>query len=151
MSELRVELPKEGPFLATALFCQKFIRAQDGSASIIHIVDRVDLPNVEKEALPPNAILYVQPQKVTAVIIFRRGSFRGKKRLYIQGKNVDGTLGPLMAHEADFSVEGESLAFDVAVNVANLAAGRYYFDISLDEVFYSSIGLTIRRVDTELL
>lgn len=66
-----------GPYLASAFFCERVLREQDGVLSIIRIVDRWNVtgptPNIEQP-------LIVQ---TTLVVLIKSGIFRGPAQLRI--------------------------------------------------------------------
>lgn len=65
-----------GPYLASAFFCEKVLREQDGVLSIVRIVDRWNIQGPTQEMVPTVIQAFL-------VILFKSGTYRGQAQLTI--------------------------------------------------------------------
>ena len=82
---------QDGPYLATAVLCEKVIQEEDKVFTIVRIIDQVtfQLPEgiLSKAAFNLGAGLF----QASAFIMFKSGSARGKRTLTVRALSPDGS------------------------------------------------------------
>jgi hypothetical protein len=126
-----------GPYLSSALLCEKSLQETDGVISLIRIVDRWTVSG-PTEDMPQTAI------QATMVLMFKSGFHRGAGRLTITPITPRDVRLPAMEIPVHF--EGDE---DRGVNVVIPMAfpvqepGVYWFAIALDGQNVSHIALRV--------
>lgn len=144
-----IEAESTGPYLATAVLCEKVLREADGVMSLIRIVDRITASTSGSDPTPLPAWLI--PVNLTLVVAFKPGTALGKEHVVIQIERPDG----IRSHLADLPVlfEGEDRGAQavVALNALPLhQEGLYWFHIRLGDrlITKASLRLTIMHQQT---
>src|SRR4051794_33369007 len=117
---------ERGPHLQAAVFCDMTIVGQDGTLSIIRIVDQITQTTTGPE--PPQTMpAFVLATKM--VIILKADEARGRYSLKIRPEAPDGRQLPAMeqALQLDGGHRGVNLLVDVHLAVD--LEGVYWFDI----------------------
>jgi hypothetical protein len=133
---------QEGPFLGMAVLCERVLTEQDGTLSLIRVVDRVTrlVPTGPgATAIPPP-----QPIPLQLVLSFRSGAARGSHQIAVQVETPSGLRLP----ENSFSIllEGEDRGANVILNLQTLTLdqeGVYWFDILLAGNLITRVPLRI--------
>jgi hypothetical protein len=129
-----------GPFLQTAVFCEKVLAEKDGVLSAIRIIDQFTL-STSIEGAPSQ-----MPEiNITASILisFKSGDVKGKWELKVKpvspgGKELPGFNGPLM-------FEGGHRGANVVIQYVLSAKeeGTYWFDVMLNDKSITKMPLKI--------
>jgi len=135
----RKKLPPGGPFLATAVLCEKVLHERDNVVSLIRLIDRItvtagaDAP----EDLPP------VPVNLVAFISFKAGMLRGKFSVTVRTHPPSGTALPETTIPALF--EGEERGVNLQVGVAGTfnEEGLYWIEILVEGQTMTRIPLRI--------
>ena len=80
-----------GPFLASALFCERVLQEKDGVLSVIRIIDRFTHTAAGPDApdkMPPFKI------QISILIAFKSGDFKGKREVKIKPNTPSGKTLP---------------------------------------------------------
>jgi len=126
-----------GPYLQTALLCEKALQETDGVISLIRVVDRWTVSG-PTEDMPHTAI------QATMVLMFKSGIHRGPGRLTITPRTPSDARLPAM--ELPVLFEGDE---DRGINVVIPMAfpvqesGVYWFAVALDGQVVSHIPLRV--------
>jgi hypothetical protein len=126
-----------GPYLSSALLCEKALQETDGVVSVIRIVDRWTVSGPTEE-MPQTAI------QTTMVLMFKSGFHRGPGRLTVTP--ISPRDARLLAMEIPVHFEGDE---DRGVNVVIPMAfpvqepGVYWFEVALDGQIVSHIPLRV--------
>jgi hypothetical protein len=118
-----------GPYLKSAVFCEKVLREADNVISLIRIVDRVTLT-----ATGPSApdTMPKTPYNITAVIALTSGQSRGRHEIKIEPEEPSGLRKPPFL--ATVQMEGEDRSANVIVNMHFTfeMEGLYWFHVYFD-------------------
>jgi hypothetical protein len=129
----------DGPFLQTAVFCEKALQEKDGVVSAIRIIDRFIISAGEDapELMPPMTVGMV------ALIIFKSGDASGKHELKIKPISPSGK--ELAAFMFPFILAGGEHSANIVINYTINAeeAGLYWFDIMLGDKFITKMSMNI--------
>lgn len=135
-----------GPFLAAALFCDQTIRGQDGTTSVIRIIDQISME------LPGDAPRDVPSKKkplmaeVASVLAFRTGYSSGdsrKVRLVLESPSGEQLTD--LEKEVSFSKSpsgGATFRFNMQIPVVE--SGVYWVRVSLDGNPIAHMPLTVK-------
>ncbi len=113
-----------GPFLATAVFCEKANRDRDGSLTLTRIVDGIILPAAVRQT-PPTII------ELTLVVIFRSGQFRGSGEIALQQTSPSGAVAPPVLFPTFFQGENHGAGVIARVGLTIQEEGLHWFQVSL--------------------
>ena len=95
---------EKGPYLLTALLCEKVLLEADQAKSAIRIVDEVK-PQALKGKLPKKMKFVVA--RLDLLIRFKSGSARGKYLIEVRGESPTGKETPMITHTHDFEGPGD--------------------------------------------
>ena len=130
-----------GPWLQTAVFCERILEEKDGVVSLMRIVDRLvvtasgpDAP----ERMPPGGAFQVRGL-LSFKAGFARGSFEVKLSVITPSnrKLEDVTLSMFLEGED----RGVNLPFNM--NLQNVEEGLYWFDVRVGERLVTRMPLRI--------
>lgn len=133
-------LSEQGPYLKTAVLCERVLREADGVPSLIRIVDRIihtrsgpDAP-IEMPPLSHNLIAFVS---VTS------GQARGSYEIRIELEEPSGLRKPPMISTVLF--EGEDKGVNLVLNMAATFEyqGLYWFNVYLDDKLLTKMPLRV--------
>lgn len=129
-----------GPYVSTAVLCERMLEEKDGVVTLVRIIDRLIVTAQGPEApatLPPTLV------SVVAVIWLRSGTALGRHVLKLRPEKPSGTQ--LEATELSVHFEGEERGARTLGNIALTAdeEGLYWFDVLLDDVLLTRIPLRI--------
>ena len=129
-----------GPYLVAALLCEKILQEQDGTISIIRIVDRLA---ITVSALSSPETMPLTPINLQALISLKSGSAKGRETLIVKAETPSG----LKLFEQLFPVlfEGDDRGMNIVITLNIIAEqeGVYWFEITLDNQFLTRIPLRI--------
>jgi hypothetical protein len=123
-------VPKPGPHLGMAVFCEKVLQEKDGVLTIVRVVDRIivtasglDVPS----EIPPGQV------NVTLAVVLKSGDARGRHSLRVRpelpsGEQLPRTEMPVLFEGED---RGINAIFQIALPIKQ--EGLYWFDVVLDE------------------
>jgi hypothetical protein len=126
-----------GPYLKTALFCEKVLREADGVASLIRIIDRVTITAAGPDA--PQTMPKT-PYNMTAVISVTSGQSRGRHEIRIEPEEPSG-LKKAPPFVATVQMEGEDRGANIVLNMTFTfeMEGLYWFHIYFDDTLLTKI------------
>jgi hypothetical protein len=129
-----------GPFLQTAVFCEKVLQEKDGVLSAIRIVDQFTVSSSVEgtpELMPSINIA------ASLLITFKSGDIKGKWELKVKpvtpsGQELPGFIGPVM-------FEGGHRGANVIIQYVLPAKeeGTYWFDVMLNDKLITKMPLKI--------
>ena len=132
---------QNGPFLQTAIICEKVLIEQDGVKSAIRIYDRH-----LRTAMGPSPSSEMEPHdmELTLLLRFKSGSARGTYPLEIRLEKPSGESVMLGSQTVMFEGEDDRGA-DVVANLSMRVefTGLYWFDIYLDNIRVTRVPLRI--------
>ena len=134
-----------GPYLNSAVLCERVLQEQDGTASLIRIVDRIIV-----FASGPDEAIAPQPVGLFAFLNFRSGKARGSHYVVIQQERPSGVRQPETKLSVLFEGEDRGVNLIVSLNVVADEEGLHWFDIGLDEMFVTRVPLRVVHQRTTL-
>lgn len=114
----------DGPFLQTAMICERVLQEQDGVVSAIRVIDRIFF------ILGPDGQPLNPKHPITFLIMFKSGAARGRYSVQVEREQPSGhKSGPLF--EAPVLCEGEERGVNLIVNATfePEQEGLYWFDV----------------------
>lgn len=123
-----------------AVLCEKVLTEQDGTISVIRIVDRITLssagPDVPDE-------MPATPVSLHAVVAFRSGAARGRYNVKLRPEDPSGHQLPALEMPVHF--EGEERGANLIVNFNFVAEheGLYWIDVLFQEEPVTRIPLRV--------
>lgn len=113
-----------GPFLNTAMICERVLQEQDGVASAIRIIDRI-IFLTDEEGTP-----IVPQHPFTLFLNFKSGSARGSFKIAVRMESPSGQQVPVIETTAFFEGEerGVNLVGQTLFEPSD-GAGLYWFDV----------------------
>lgn len=129
-----------GPYLQTAVLCEKVLQEADGVLSLIRIVDREVITLVGPK--PPEGMPSI-PIRLYAVLALKSGGARGRHQLALRPEQPSGIQ--LTATEVPVYFEGEDRGVNavIEVNLMPQEEGLFWFDVLLDGSIMTRIPLRV--------
>lgn len=127
-----------GPYLNSAVLCERVLQEQDGVPSLIRIVDRLVVSGTVSETAFAS-----QPINLVAFINFKSGKARGSHNVIIQQESPSGIRQPEARLSVLFEGEDRGINLVMGVNLVATEEGLHWFDIGLDETFVTRIPLRV--------
>ena len=134
-----------GPYLNSAVLCERVLQEQDGVASLIRIVDRLIV-----SGSGPEGAIVAQPINLAAFINFKSGDARGSHDVVIQQESPSGIRQPEARLSVLFEGEDRGVNLVMGINFVPTEEGLHWFDIGLDETFVTRIPLRVVHQRTAL-
>lgn len=120
-----------GPYLTTAILCEKVIQSAEGVLSAINIIDQVTQEASGTEVpsqMPPFQL------QLSGVIGLKAGSARGRFAVKLRPEDPSGSQQPAMEFPVQFSgPEGSGVNLLLNVGFQVELEGLYWFDVILVE------------------
>ncbi len=113
-----------GPFLATAVLCERADRDSDGSLTLTRIVDGIVLSAAARQT-PPTII------ELTLVVIFRSGQFRGSSEIALRQISPSGAVAPPTGFPTFFRGEDHGAGVIAKVSLSIQEEGLHWFEVLL--------------------
>ena len=133
-------IPDSGPYLNAALLCENILQEQDGTLSIIRMIDRITLTapaSSSPEALPP------LPFSCNLLLAFKSGSARGKSTVKLKIETPSGIKLPEQLLPVLFEGDDRGVNLNLALNIVIDQEGVYWFEILLEEEFLTRVPLRV--------
>lgn len=134
---------EEGPYVATAVFCERAIQERDGVLSLIRMIDKITNALAGPSPAVPNEMPPV-PVNLTLVVVLKPGGARGRYTVKVRPEAPSGQRLPEVEAPVSFSGApdaGANLLFNV--NMIATEEGLYWFDVLLDEQLLTRTPLRI--------
>jgi hypothetical protein len=131
-----------GPYVATAVFCERVLTERDGVPSLIRVVDRFTL------AVPPGQ--KPPPFQVFASIILKAGFMRGRYTLTIKHRPPSGNIAPDLVVPVLFEGEDRGVGINAQMNFAALEEGLHWFDLVLEGQTLTSMPLRVIHLPAQM-
>jgi hypothetical protein len=134
-----------GPYLATAVLCEKVIKEEDGVFSIVRIIDRItfQLPAglLSSGVFSLGAALY----QACLFVTFKTGYAKGKRALSLKAFSPDGSkLMEDLTLSIQFDGKGETgAAANIQIGVQFRMEGLHWFHLFLDGQQITRIPLQV--------
>lgn len=112
-----------GPYLATAVLCEKADRDRSGALTISRIIDVIVLPASARQT--PTIV------ELTVVVIFRSGQFQGSLEIALQQISPSGAVAPPIRFPTFFQGEDQGAGVIAKVRVTIQEEGLHWFQVSL--------------------
>ncbi len=129
-----------GPYLKSAVFCEKILKEADNVMSLIRVVDRVTIT-----ATGPSApdTMPKTPYNITAVIALTSGQSRGRHEIKIETEEPSGLKKPPFL--VTVQMEGEDRSANVVVNMHFTfeTEGLYWFHVYFDNTLLTKMPFRI--------
>ena len=131
-----------GPYVATAVLCQRVEPRDDGSVDIHGIVDGVVLtPDFRDD--DPLGVRPVATLQLTALVSLRAGEVRGVHTLGLQGVFPSGARGPSTSRQVEFTDDAPGASLLAPVELQVFEPGLYRFDATFDGELLTRIDLHV--------
>ncbi len=130
-----------GPYLQTAVICERVLEEKDGVKTAIRMFDRTTQTAIGPS--PPKEMTAFN-KEFTILIRFKSGSARGPIPLRLDMVKPSGELGPAQDITVNFEGEedrGVDLVMPVQMTID--MAGLYWFDVYLDDVRITRMPLRV--------
>jgi hypothetical protein len=128
-----------GPFLQSAVFCEKALQEKDGVISAIRIIDRfiISVGEGAPELMPPMTV------GIVLLIIFKSGDASGKHELKIRPISPSGK--ELISFTFPFTLAGGERSANIIINYTLKAeeAGLYWFDVMIGDKFFTKMSMNL--------
>jgi hypothetical protein len=124
--------------VTAALLCEKLLREADGVPSAIRIVDQITIPELSPDV--PSGVGF----SLWVLIALRGENLGGVHKMQLTGRAPTGRITELGTFEVTFSataVPGANVF--VQATVAWREPGVYWFDVTLDGEYVTSIPLEV--------
>jgi hypothetical protein len=131
----------QGPWLQTAVFCDRVLHEKDDVISLIRIVDRF---TVTAEGPEPPARMPAGGQlNVTGMLMFKSGFARGSYPVKIVGRTPNNR--PTREIELPMFLEGEDRGVNLGfqMTIQNLEEGLYWFDVMVGDRVVTRMPLRV--------
>ena len=132
---------EDGPFLSTALICEKVLMEQDGVKSAIRIIDRVTRQPSGKEG--PTEM---EPFTYQCMLFlrFKSGRCRGTRTIKIELVKPSGESKPLIKQSVLFEGEDDRGIDSVGQLVVEFdQTGVYWFNVLLEDIRVTKIPFRV--------
>lgn len=129
-----------GPYLNAALLCENILQEQDGTLSIIRMIDRITLTapaSSSPEALPP------LPFSCNLLLAFKSGSAKGKSTVKLKIETPSGIKLPEQLLPVLFEGDDRGVNLNLALNIVIDQEGVYWFEILLEDEFLTRVPLRV--------
>lgn len=129
---------EEGPFLATAVFCERVLREQDGGVSLIRIVDRldIDVKGLEIGPIKGQLILF---------LTFKTGNANGEYEMSLIKESPSGERAKPQHHPIKFDGSpNTNRSLTINLQATFDEAGVWYFVLLLNGKQITKIPFEIR-------
>jgi hypothetical protein len=112
-----------GPHLSSALVCERLLTEQDGTVSVIRMIDRVTF------VTDPEGTLLQPQHPVTLLISFKSGAARGTYTVEVRREKPSGEQSTILTAPVFF--EGEDRGANLVINAMFEPdqQGLYWFDV----------------------
>jgi len=137
-----------GPYLKSAVFCERVLREADGVLSLIRLVDRLTISTAGPGA--PDTMPKT-PYRITAVIMLTSGAARGSHEIKIETEEPSGlkTKPPFLT---TVHMEGQDRGANVILDMHLMLEmeGLYWFHVYFDDTLISKMPFNVMygRVST---
>jgi hypothetical protein len=128
-----------GPFLISAVLCEKILTDKDGVASLIRIVDRFyvdvdEIPTAIRDRVGLSAWLHVN---------FKSGDARGKKTLKVKPVSPSGEVPLEIVTPIVFEGGPHGQSIHAELTMAVKEEGVYWLEVYLDDTLYTKTPLHV--------
>lgn len=148
---MELETESTGPYLATAVLCEKVLREADGVVSLIRIVDRLVVST--SGPVPALPTQWAVQSELTLFIAFKPGAALGKEQVVVQVERPDGIRSQLANLPRVFEGEDRGAQATLPLSAVPLhQEGLYWFHVRLGDrlITKASLRLTILHQQTAL-
>jgi hypothetical protein len=133
------DLQPTGPFLQTALICEKVLQEPDGVLSAIRIIDRIIHTIQGPMPVDPPRIQF----HFVFLITFKSGRARGRHQIEVVSEHPSGRRTNIFTTSALFEGEdrGQNLVLQTGAEFD--AEGLYWYDVILDDKLITRIPFRV--------
>ena len=127
-----------GPYLLTAVFCEKVLHERDGVLSLIRVVDRWNIAG-PSETMPPTTI------QTVLYMSFKSGIFRGPADITVKPIGPNGNaLRTIAQQQVNFEGDDDrGINLNVNMGFPVTEPGLYWFEIAVGEEVLTRTPLRI--------
>jgi len=134
------QLSRHGPYVVMALLCDRVLQESDGVISIVRVVDRIILPQVDNStrAMMP-------PLSVTVVLSLKPGNLTGHHQIKLVPPPSLGMKTTEIVAALDFPAEDVSVNIFIpfALSPARVGEGLHWIDVFIDEILMTRLSLRV--------
>jgi len=129
-----------GPYLKTAIFCERVLREQDGVLSLIRIVDRLNV--VSQGPGAPDAMPET-PFQTNLVIMLVSGAAKGRHELKITVEEPSGLSKDLLS--TSVYMEGGDKGQNIIMNIRTTfkEEGLYWYYVYLNDALLTKMPFSV--------
>lgn len=125
-----------GPFIRTAVICEKVLVEGDGVRSLVRMLDTIIITG-EAHSLPPGLL------KFFMIVEFKSGDAKGKKTVSIRCSSPSGDASFSSDNDVDFQGGEQGPLVQAEVLFGLKESGIYWFSVLLDKRLITKIPLKI--------
>jgi len=132
-----------GPWVTTAVFCEKVIEDKEGVLTLVRVIDRLIISASGVETLVPEKLPPAQVQ-IIFVITIKAGTAKGRSEVVTEIEGPDGINRAISSQSVNFPAPnyGQNLVNNIALGVQH--EGVYWFTVKAD-------GRVLTRSPLEIL
>lgn len=130
-----------GPYLNCAVICEKVLQEQNGTISLIRIIDRMTV-TVSTLGTPAN-MFPVPINNLNVFISLRSGEAKGRNTVKLRIETPSGVRLPEQLLPVLFEGEDRGVNLILNLNIVADQEGLYWFDILLEDQLLTRIPLRI--------
>lgn len=141
---------ESGPYVCAALLCDRVLQEQDGTISIIRVIDTIN------HSIPPGSTSVLQiPVDATLVLALRSGGYEGPGEITLRiVKSEDGSevfSAPPVPVAFGGRMNGPTMIFNLAGNTFLPGPGEYWFEAIIGDAVITKIPLRLNVTESESL
>jgi hypothetical protein len=129
-----------GPYVATAVLCERVLHERDNTVSLIRIVDRL---TVSASAEAPEEMPPVHVNNLTAFLSFKAGFARGKYQVTLRPVAPSGAVLPEVSMPAFFEGDERGVQHQIALALQLHEEGLYWFEVLIEGAVLTRMPLRI--------
>ncbi|MBI3459787.1 hypothetical protein HY230_00395 [Candidatus Acetothermia bacterium] len=130
----------DGPYLATAVLCERVLEEKDGVISAIRIIDRV-IQTASGSTIPENMPPFLL--NMNALLSFKSGNVRGKHTIKLAPSTPSGKTMPELSYPILLEGEDRGANLIVQLSIQIEEEGIYWFNIFLDDHLVTKMPLRV--------
>lgn len=133
-----------GPFLQSAVFCDRLLREADGTISLIRLIDQFTLPWLVPAIAESDSDGFLGANMVGTLLIgLKSGDFRGRYVVILEVQDPEGRPGLSRGYPMPF--EGGEKGFNLILpfDIRSSGEGVYWFTVRIEERMLTRVPIRV--------